>query len=98
MLFPVGDIGIVQKDPTLSAFCLTGHEVHQGRLSGAVGAEQDAQFALLDGQRHTIDCLEPAEVDTKTIDRERALSHLTHSASCEASGASTACRDGTLRA
>ncbi len=77
----------MQKDPPLRALGLAGHEVHQGRLAGAVGAEQDTQFAILDRQRHTIDRPEPAEVDTKAIDGERDLSHPPHSASCEASEA-----------
>ncbi len=90
VLFPIGDVGVVQKDAALRAFGLAGHEVHQGGLAGAVGAEQDAQLTILDRQRHTIDGLEPAEVDTKAIDGKRDLSHLAHSASCEASETSTA--------
>ena len=47
---------------------------------------------------HTVDGLEPAEVDTEAIDGECDLSHLTYSASCEASEASAVRRDTPLPA
>src|SRR5450755_1675407 len=97
MLLPVCDVGVVQKHPPLRALCFAGHQIHQGRLPGAVGAKQDTQLAILDRQRHTVDGLEPSEVDTKVIDRKRGLSHLTHSAGCEASEASAVRRDMAFR-
>ena len=48
VLFPVGDVGVVQEHPPFGAFGLAGDQVHQGRLAGAVGAEQNAQLTFLD--------------------------------------------------
>ena len=50
---------------------LAGDQIHQRRLAGAVGAEQHAQFALIDDHRYAVDGFEAGEIDRQAVDGER---------------------------
>src|SRR5437868_5317653 len=50
-----------------------GHDVHHGRLAGAVRTDDGAQFAFLDNQRELVQCLEAVEADGDPVEIEERV-------------------------
>ncbi|MNY18672.1 hypothetical protein D3C86_1520680 [compost metagenome] len=74
---PVGDVGIVNEDLALRATGLAADKIHQGRLAGAVRAEQHPQLTIVDGDADIVDGSEAAEIDAETVDGQCDCTHIT---------------------
>lgn len=75
MFGPVCDLGVIDPDASIRAWCLSAHQIHQGGLPGTVRTEQNAKLSVIDGERDVVDRLEAAEVHAEPVDRDRDRRH-----------------------
>jgi hypothetical protein len=65
-----GERAAVEPDGAGGGLVDAGHEVEDGGLAGAVGADEAAEFALADGEVHGVHRGEAAELDRGLVELE----------------------------
>ncbi len=68
----VGDVGAVEAEPARGRLVDAAHQVEDGGLARAVGADDGEDLALLDGEAHAVDGADAAEVDRELVGLEEA--------------------------
>ena len=68
---PLGDIGLTDEDVATLRRQVTGDDVEDRGLAGAVGADETQDLALVHGERHVVNRGDTAEVVAQVADGER---------------------------